>query len=281
MDILIQVSPVDAAYATAPDGAGGTIPPHAAYALDLAASRSGRLTVLVFEITNLAGEEEDEAEMVREAQGETTPAQRAMGDILSYAAAAHGVPVEIVTGRNYAFTIAETLADYARLSDLVVIGTQGPLTFPRKHLADHILFDTGRPVLLVPGQTHCAASTIVVAWDASRAATRALHDAMPLLQGADRVLVTTIHDGGDARAGQSGVELCRRLAQRGINAEFTGIERQGRPIGACITAFCAHSGADLLVMGAKRHARLRDLVYGSASHMIFDAGPALPVLMAN
>lgn len=281
MDILIQVSPVDTVSARTSGGAGDAVPSHAAYALGLAAHLSGRVTALVFEVTDLAAEEEDEAEMALEAQGETTPAQGAMRAALNAAADAHSVAVEVVTGRNYAFTIAETLADYARLSDLVVIGTQGPLTFPRKHLADHILFDTGRPVLLVPGRMECALSTVVVAWDASRAATRALHDAMPLLRAAQRVLVTTVHDGGDRPAGQSGVELCRRLAQRGINARFEDVARRGRPVGACLTEFCTQSGADLLVMGAQRHARLRDLVYGSASHMIFDTGPALPVLMAN
>jgi len=280
VDILIQVSPVDTGAMRAPDHAGDAIPAHAAYALGLAAHLSGRVTALVFEITDLAGEEEDEAEMAREAQGETTPAQAAMRDVLITAAQAHSVPLEVVTGRNYAFTIAETLADYARLSDLVVIGTQGPLTFPRKHLADHILFDTGRPVLLVPGAAPFSASTIVVAWDASRAATRALHDAMPLMRAAQRVIVTTIHD-GDARSGQSGIELCRRLAQRGIDARFEAVARRGRPVGACIAELCAETEADLLVMGAQRHARLRDLVYGSASHMVFDKGPALPVLMAN
>ena len=281
MDILIQVSPVDAGAMRATDHAGGAIPAHAAYALALAAHLSGRVTALVFEVTDLAAEEEDEAEMALEAQGETTPAQGAMRAALNAFADAHSVPVEVVTGRNYAFTIAETLADYARLSDLVVIGTRGPLTFPRKHLADHILFDTGRPVLLVPGEVAFAASTIVVAWDASRAATRALHDAMPLMRAAERVLVTTIQDGEGMPAGQSGIELCRRLAQRGINARFEAVARRGRPVGACIAELCAENEADLLVMGAQRHARLRDLVYGSASHMVFDSGPALPVLMAN
>ncbi|MCC5978144.1 MAG: universal stress protein [Salinarimonas sp.] len=281
MDILIQVSPVDAAHARRAGTDFEALSPHAAFALDLAASLSGRVTALVFEVTDLAGEEEDEVEMVREAQGEKTPAQTAMAEVLARAAATRNVTLDVVAGRNYAFTITETLADYARLSDLVVIGTQGPLTFPHKQLAERILFDAGRPILLVPGDAGFTGGTIVVAWDASRAATRALHDAMPLLRKAVRVLVTTIRDSAENHAGQSGVELCRRLAQRGIAAEFAGIARQGRPVGACIAALCAEQGADILVMGAQRHARLRDLVYGSVSHMIFDSGPPLPVLMAN
>ncbi len=269
METLIQVSPAD------PE----RLPPQVDYALALTAALRGRVTALVFEVDTLAGEEEEEAE--RESRGETTAIQIATREALAARAEAARVEADIITGRNYAFTILETLGDYARLSDLVVVETDGPLVFPRRHLAEYTLFDTGRPVLLVPGHAQFSLERVVVAWDASRAATRALHDAMPLLQAASEVVVVTIGEGEDAPAGRSGVELCRRLAHRGVSAQFTALDREGRPAGACLMEFCSETGADMLVMGAQRHSRLRDLVYGSATNTVFDQGPRLPVFLAN
>lgn len=269
VDILVQLSPADPA----------RLGPQVDYALALATALQGRVTALVFEIEMHAGEEEDEAE--RESQGETTAAQTVTREALEERARAQAVDVEIVTGRNYAFTILETLADYARLSDIVVVATDGPLVFPRRHLAEYTLFETGRPILLVPAHAKPALDHVVVAWDASRAATRALHDAMPLLRAAGEVSVVTVGEGEDAPAGRSGPELCRRLAHRGVRARFHDVAREGRPAGACLMEFCATMRADMLVMGAQRHSRLRDLVYGSATSTVFDQGPRLPVFMAN
>lgn len=269
MEYIVQVPP----------SAAGELPSQVRYALDLAAATGGHLTALVYEIDVLAAEEEDEAEP--DPSGDLSTAQIATRDRLQAMARDGGVSIEIVTGRNYAFTIGETLADYARLSDLAILGTDGPLAFPHRHLAENVLFEAGGPLLLVPPQATFAIDRIVVAWDASRAASRAMHAAMPLLQKAGEVSVVSIGGDKEMRTGRSGAELCHRLARRGVSAEFHFVERGGRSIGDAFNDICGELKTDILVMGAQRHSRLRDLVYGSATHALFDRGPILPVLLAN
>jgi nucleotide-binding universal stress UspA family protein len=262
-----------------PPSATGALPSQVRYALDLVAATGGHLTALVYEIDVLAAEEEDETEP--NPSGEPSAAQIATRDRLLALARDSGIPIEIVTGRNYAFTIGETLADYARLSDVTILGADGPLTFPHRHLAENVLFEAGRPLLLVPPEATFAIDRIVVGWDASRAASRAMHAAMPLLREAGEVFVVSIGGDKELRTGRSGTELCHRLARRGVRAEFHFVERGGRGIGNAFNDICGELRADMLVMGAQRHSRLRDLVYGSATHALFDRGPILPVLLAN
>ncbi|HSP24921.1 MAG TPA: universal stress protein [Saliniramus sp.] len=269
MEFIVQVPP----------SATGEIPSQIHYAIDLVGATGGHLTALVYEIDVLAAEEEDEAE--RGPSGELTTAQTATRERLQALAQGAGVAIEIVTGRNYAFTIGETLADYARLSDFTVLGVDGPLAFPHRHLAENVLFEAGRPLLLVPPQATFALDRVVVAWDSSRAASRAMHAAMPLLQKAGRVIVVSVGGDKEVRTGLSGAELTHRLARRGVSAEFHFEERGGRAIGDAFNDICGEVRADMLVMGAQRHSRLRDLVYGSVTHALFDRGPVLPVLLAN
>lgn len=270
MEFLIQVPPADPA----------RLSPQIGYAFDLAAAFGGRMTALVYEIDVLAAEEEEEARAEPTPDGPTA-AQVATRDALRRLADAKGVETEIVTGRNYSFTILETLADYARLSDVTALGVDGPLVFPWRHLAEHVLFETGRPVLLAPPRAQARAERVVVAWDATRAATSALHAAMPFLMKAKDVVVVSVGDDKDFRSGQSGVELCRRLARRGVSARFHQTRRGSRDAGAAINDVCADLEADMLVMGAQRHSRLREMIFGSATRMIFDEGPRIPVLLSN
>lgn len=269
MEILVQVPPADPA----------RLSPQVAWGFELASRLSGRVTALVYEIDVLAAEEEDEAPPP--VAGAESAAQAATREALNRLAQATGVEVEVVTGRNYAFTILETMADYARLSDVVLLPADGPLAFPWLHLAEHALFDAGRPVLLVPKDARPAIGRVVVAWDASRAATRALHAATPFMRMASEVVVVSVSDDKDFRSGQSGVELCRRLAHRGVAARFHAASRGGRDVGDAIAETCRELDADMLVMGAQRHSRLRDMLFGSATRTIFDEGPRLPVLLAN
>lgn len=269
MEFIVQVPP----------SATGVIPSQIRYVLNLAAATAAHVTALVYEIDVLSAEEEGEVEPGQ--PEDLTDAQTATRDRLQAMAADFGVVIEVVTGRNYSFTIGETLADYARLGDLTILGVEGALAFPHRHLAENVLFEAGRPLLLVPPQASYALDRIVVAWDASRASSRAMHAAMPLLKQAGEVIVLSIGGDKELRTGRSGAELCHRLARRGVTAEFHLAERGGRSIGDALNEICAELKADMLVMGAQRHSRLRDLIYGSATHALFDRGPNLPVLLAN
>ena len=149
------------------------------------------------------------------------------------------------------------------------------------------MFESGRPVLLLPEGTSWELSTsfdtIVVAWDHSRPATRAVADALPLLQAAKRVHVVTVVDEKRLVKPRSGVELSKHLARHGVEVAFEEVHAKGRRIGDTFEAYCVERKADLLVMGAYGHSRVREFDGGRRDRqrphppLRLDAGLALIV----
>jgi len=173
----------------------------------------------------------------------------------------------------------ETVLRNARLSDLTVIGRLGDKndggvspTF------ETVLFDSGRPVLLVPSQpVKRLAETIAVAWDRSREAARAVSAALPLLRRAKRVLVMMAREPG-RNAEPS--ELVRYLAGHGIAARTWAFVPETGSIGESLLGESTKAGADLLVMGGYGHSRLRELVLGGATRGVLTKA-AIPVFMVH
>jgi nucleotide-binding universal stress UspA family protein len=152
----------------------------------------------------------------------------------------------------------------ARLFDLCVIGIPGS----DSHLEDTQLFEaalfrTGRPTLAVPrgfnGATHFA--RIMVAWDGGREAARALGDAMPFLHHASAVEVVTIAANGAGSDDATHSDLCAHLALHGVACEVVRIEARGRKAEPLL-ARARETAADLVVVGASRHARWRQAMLG-------------------
>lgn len=243
-----------------------SLDPAGSYAIDLAAAHGGPLTALIYEIDVHRPEEERVEETVA---------------AITRSAQAKGVNLQTVTDRNFAFSVGETLADHARMHDITVIESQGALQFPRQHLVESVLFDAGRPLILAPPQARFAASRIALGWDASASAVRAMQAAMPLMMRADEVMVVSITDDKDFRPEQSGVELCRHLARKGIRARFDAVRRESRGAGTALMDTALSAQADMLVMGAHAHSRLRQVLFGSATRSVFEGEPLLPVLMAH
>ncbi|MGH6948041.1 MAG: universal stress protein [Kiloniellales bacterium] len=174
---------------------------------------------------------------------------------------------------------ADEVARRGRLADLIVIGRPSPegdgVLSPS---LDAALFDSGRPVLLVPpGQTAEFGKTVAIGWDRSREAARAAAVALPLLERAESVTVLT------AREDDSGTEpsqLVKFLNGHGIEARTWAFVPDSGRIGEALLEQAGKAGADLLVMGAYSHSRLRELVLGGATRSVLRHA-TLPVLMAH
>lgn len=268
------------------DGTAG-ISPAGRVALDAAAGFGAHLTVLVYEIeqprpiVGLRVQDPDAPDPAAiTAELDRLAAEKAE----AYRAAAErsGVPCEIVTARSYAYGIGETLADFGHLRDATF------LDMPRRAgpgtgmLLNGAIFDSGRPVILVPpGIEAFRPGRVSVAWDASREAVRAINDALPILQRAEEVTVLRIEDAYDTGPGRSGPELCRHLARHGVSARYEAVDPDGRAIADAIAEAVAGSDADLLVMGAKVHSRLHDLVFGSATDRVMAGDLPCLVLLSH
>lgn len=182
---------------------------------------------------------------------------------------------------------SEAAALHGRYVDLIVLGQtdpdepEAPLFRP---LPEEVALAVGRPVLVVPyaGRFNEVGRRVLVAWDASRAATRAVNDAMPLLIGAHSVTVLCL-DPSEAPGGHGevpGADIALHLARHGVKATVEATASGGIGIGNALLSRANDLGADLLVMGAYGHARVRELLLGGATQTILET-MTLPVLMAH
>ncbi len=176
---------------------------------------------------------------------------------------------------------------HARYVDLTILGQLDPdrgdveMIRPRP---EQVAFASGRPVLVVPyaGQFEAVGRRVLVGWNASREATRAVNDAMPLLTAADVVTVLTIdaREGPDAHGELPGADISLHLARHGVKAEIERTVSAGLSPGDVLLSRAADLGADLLVIGAYGHSRVRELLLGGATRSIMQS-MTLPVLMSH
>ena len=182
---------------------------------------------------------------------------------------------------------AAALALSARYADLLIVGQHDPDAkadperMPRYFVEDTVL-SAGRPVLVVPyvGRYPRVGARVLVAWNASREAARAVRDALPLLRGARAVEVVAFNpDTGADHGDEPGADIALYLARHGVNASAAK-QHAGIDAGAQILSRAADFSADLVVMGAYGHWRARELVLGGATRTVLQS-MTTPVLMAH
>lgn len=173
----------------------------------------------------------------------------------------------------------------ARYADLVVAGQpeesdEGSL----RGLGEELALSAGRPVLFVPyvGQVADIGRRVLVAWDAGREAARAVTDALPFLQRAEHVEVASFDpERGARRHGEEpGADVGLYLARHGVKVSVARQSNAGFETGGQILSRAADGGADLIVMGAFGHSRVRELVLGGATRTLLEA-MTVPVLMSH
>jgi len=202
--------------------------------------------------------------------------------VLLNQAAQGGVVAQAVTKLDHSRGVISCVADYARLHDLVVIGADSTGLLSDRMIAENLLFEIGRPLMVVPPDysSEFDCHRIAVAWDNSRVAARALGDALALFPGVEEVILLMI---GDEKAILSSIDhdtMVRMLERRGVAARVERRGLNGRSIGDAIQEGTHETGANLLVMGGYGHSRLRDFILGGATLSVF-AHPQLPVLLSH
>jgi hypothetical protein len=129
-------------------------------------------------------------------------------------------------------SLRDSLNDRAQLHDCTIIDVQGALRYPRQGLVEGVLFGSGRPLILTPANASPPVKErVVVAWDGTPAAVRALHDAIPLLVEAQEVIVVSVTGDKEFTASESGPHVCRYLRRWDVTSRFDLIERGGRNVG--------------------------------------------------
>jgi nucleotide-binding universal stress UspA family protein len=173
----------------------------------------------------------------------------------------------------------------ARYADLVVLGQSAAAGSNEDSLLpdlpDYVLLNCGRPVLLVPRAGHfpTIGKRVMVAWNGSVEAAKAVTAALPLLRGAEQVALAVLGDSADTLGESPGADIALYLARHGVKVEVLRRPKPGDP-GKAILSLAADFNVDLLVMGAYGHSRFREMMLGGATRTVL-ATATLPVLMAH
>jgi nucleotide-binding universal stress UspA family protein len=141
---------------------------------------------------------------------------------------------------------------------------------------------TGRPILILPyaGNITTSGKRILVAWNASREAARAISDALPLLKLAEKVNLIRIHPKHGEHPAVPADQLTRYLARQAVKVEVMTEHVADIDVGNELLSRAADLGSDLIVMGGYGHSRLREWVMGGATRTILES-MTVPVLMSH
>ena len=178
--------------------------------------------------------------------------------------------------RFAAADIAANVAVCARLKDMSIVPVKPNDTRSEK-LVERLIFESGRPILMCPEEFASDLAVVfdkvVIAWDHTAPAARAVADALPLLQAAANVRIITATDKKTPAEQESGIALVSHLAEHGIKASFETVKIEGSSVGKVFEAYVKANAIDLLIMGAYRHSRLNEIVWGGATKTVIGRPP--------
>ncbi|AZO05506.1 MULTISPECIES: universal stress protein [unclassified Mesorhizobium] len=179
----------------------------------------------------------------------------------------------------------EIIGRRARYADLTIVG---PEMLASGLLKDKVLagslFSSGKPILLVPqgARATLKPKRVLVAWDASLEASRAVREALDILSSADEVRIAMIDPIEDERhhGAEPGADLAAYLSRHGAKVAVDRLPSSGHSVAAVLRQHATDTGAELVVMGAYGHSRLRERIFGGVTKSMIE-DPGLTVLMAR
>jgi nucleotide-binding universal stress UspA family protein len=223
------------------------------------------------------------SDIVAREEGKSADAVEAALAQFTAKAKAAGVFAQAIATTANLYLVGEHVAELSRSRDLCLVPIGDALDHSRA-LAEAVIFGSGRPTVLYrPGPASLPTrplGTIVLAWDGSRCAARAMADALPLLTSAREVRVVTVtNEKPEARTGMA-ADAVRHLEAHGVTAVLDEIDASGRPIGPVLEDYVRRHGADILVMGAYGRSRVREFILGGATEYMLHA-PKVPLLLSH
>lgn len=178
----------------------------------------------------------------------------------------------------------DTFVNHTRMCDLVIVGQNNPdRPEPlRTDLIEAALFDSGRPIMMVPyvGTEAFAANKVMVAWDGSKTAARAIHAAMPILELAEEVQVVMVEAKKLHLPGDPGADLAVYLSRHGVKVAVERIPAPGSGVADALLNHISDNQIDMVVMGGYGHSRVREFILGGATRGMLQS-MTVPCIMAH
>ena len=222
-------------------------------------------------------------EVIETQQADSEAAAKAALDRFAAAASRAGVAAEPITLSSGFAGAGDTFGRIARRFDLAVVGQAEPEASAVEGLiAEGTLFESGRPMIVVPyiQKAPLKLDNVMVCWDGSRPAARAIADAMPLLERAGRVEVVIVANERGKQDEIEGADLGAHLARHGLKVDINRIAGGGIDVADLLLSHAADNGSDFMVMGGYGHSRLREFVLGGVTRSILRS-MTVPALMSH
>ena len=193
-----------------------------------------------------------------------------------------GVVCAVESPQLYYSELLDRFLAHARVHDLSILDAEPSRMEADWGLIEAGLFESGRPVIIVPpGRTRFECRHVVIAWDGSASATRAVAGAMPFLKAAEAVEILPVLGEKDLSASVPGAALAPHLARHGINVTVTNTAvGSNETVAAAIQREAAGFETSLIVSGAYRHSRLREWFLGGVTRSMLEHC-RLPILMSH
>jgi nucleotide-binding universal stress UspA family protein len=260
--------------------------PACRYALSLAEAFNAHVTGVAFAydppwppaVTDLGG-----ADILRSLLEKNRDAARAAVAQFEAAAQRSQISSQALVPEASLAGATEAFANLARAYDLVVLKQSGSEDdIASQDMIEAALFNSGRPVLIVPyiQKAGFSIKRVVVCWDGSRAAARAVGDALPLIAKANNVQVLTVVTGKFDENDVKGADIAEHLARYKLRTELTRLPAPDIDVASAILSHAADMNVDLIVMGGYGHSRLRDFVLGGATRGLLQS-MTVPTLMSH
>jgi nucleotide-binding universal stress UspA family protein len=256
------------------------------YAVSIAAAFDAHLAGIAFlydPIVPISGAGYIPADVIESQERDNAAAAKAALDRFAAASKRAGVSAEPLTMSASLAGVAEQFSRIARRFDLSVVGQAEPESSAVEEvIAESALFESGRPVIVVPyiQKDPLKLDQVMVCWDGSRSAARAIGDAVPLLKQSKRVEIVIVANERGKQDEIAGADMGAHLARHGLNVEVRRTVLGDIDVADVLLSHAADSGSDFIVMGGYGHSRLREFVLGGVTRSIFRSMTA-PVLMSH
>src|ERR1700683_2948305 len=222
-------------------------------------------------------------EVIETQQRDNEAAAKVAIDRFNAAAGRAGITVESDKLPASFASAGEEFARIARRFDLAVVGQAQPDRDEVEELiAESTLFEAGRPVIIVPyiQKAPLKLDRVMACWDGSRQATRAIADAMPLLERAGQVELVIVANERGKQDEIPGADMGQHLARHGLKVDVNRITEGNIDVADALLSHAADASVDFMVMGGYSHSRLRELVLGGGRRSVLRS-MTVPVLMSH
>lgn len=221
---------------------------------------------------------------VQERQADVARLEERLGALTAFLSSRE-ISADIVGDHPEAAWADDAIGRRGRYADLTLVG---PDMLASSALKDKVLegalFSSGKPVLLMPeaAAPSLVPKRVMVAWDSRIEASRAVREALGILKSADEVRIVLVdpEEGEAAHGEEPGGDVALYLARHGVRVGVDRLPGSGRSVGEVLRRHAGDMAADMIVMGAYGHSRLRQRILGGVTRSMIEE-PPLPILMAR